>query len=119
MQQAADWPHRLNTEVSCRFTGRYIVWSVNFPVNLGKQPDLLTGLAAGEFGIGSSDSTRVEADDVEVGDEFIREQSEWNKVDQPHTAFTRTPGIHKQVAYPFIRRRGPVHINRDSDAACL
>ena len=48
------------------------------PVNCGKQRELLTGVATGEWRLGLSDPAWVEANDVEMRDDFIRELSPRN-----------------------------------------
>ncbi len=90
---------------------------VSMAVDCGKQLALLAGVATRECRFGLSDSARVEADDVEMCDDFIRKLSEGNFVNALHTAPARAAGIHEQVAYPVVRRGGPVHIDRDSDAS--
>ena len=65
----------MNAQVGGGFAGSYFSRSVNGPVDGGKQRDLLAGAAARECGLGRRNATRVESDDIEVGDDLIGELS--------------------------------------------
>ncbi len=112
-------PNSYARKDSGHFASCDLVGGVYMPVNRGKQRELLTGLATRECRIGLSDPSWVEANDVEMRYDLIRELSPRNAVDELNTTSARTTRIHEQIAYPFLRRRGPVHIDRNSDAAGL
>ena len=92
---------------------------VDVPVDALQQRALLAGFATGEIRLGVTDPPGVETDDVEAFHDFIGECSVSGGCGHLQTAPARPAGIHEQIAEPLVRRRGPVHVDRDAEAAGL